>query len=87
MPFRTFTRKLTTLHVQGGKMTFSSPLSDDVFHLLPGLGDGAYDLYGTVAHVPGYGPRIVSISIEFLTQEELGWMERELEEASLQQLY
>lgn len=87
MKIQTFTRKLTTLKVRGERLTLSSPLNDEAFSLLPGLGDGDYEVYGTIAHVPGHGPRIISFSVEFILPQELEWMERELDEASLQNTF
>ena len=84
MKFQTFTRRLTTLQVRGGRLTFSSPLNEEAFSMIPGLGDGDYELYGTIAHVPGHGPRIISLSVEFILPEELQWMEQELDDAKMQ---
>ena len=43
-----------------------------------GLGNGTYEVYVTVKHIPGYGPRITSTRIEFITDEEIQWMDKEL---------
>lgn len=75
----TFTRVIGQVRVENNRIVFLSGQDvSDSLTVFPGLGSGVYDVTGTFSHVPGHGPRLVGLSMEFLSQQELLWMEDEL---------
>ena len=56
--------------------------NENALRIVAGMGDGNYEVFGTFQHVPGVGPRITSIRVEFISQEELKWMDRQLLETN-----
>jgi len=63
----------THLTLMGGAEDYA-----DALKVLGATGNGNYEVFATVQHLPGIGPRVTSVRIEFVTQEELQWMEQEL---------
>lgn len=57
---------LNRIYIFGTQQQLSHMVS-----FIPGMGNGAYEIYGTVKDIPGYGYRITKIEIEFVTDEEI----------------
>jgi hypothetical protein len=75
----TETRELLgTVEVECGRIFLLGGNQDlrQVVSFMPGLGNGLYDVYAHSKHVPGYGDRITKVEIEFITDEELNYLER-----------
>lgn len=51
---------------------------------VPGLGNGAYDVYAESKHIPGYGDRITKVEIECISEEEIRFLEREYSDVHIQ---
>lgn len=75
-----FHRTIGYVRVYDNKMTITggSELPEECVSFIPGMGNGNYEVSALIQHVPGVGPRITSVNIELISQEELKWMDREL---------
>jgi len=63
----------THLTLMGGAEDYGEALK-----VLGATGNGNYEVFATVQHLPGIGPRITNLRIEFVSQQELQWMEQDL---------
>lgn len=77
---KSFERCIGTIVITDGALTLMGGPEDyeTAKKITSGLGNGTYEVYVTVKHIPGYGPRITSTRIEFITDEEIQWMEQQL---------
>lgn len=70
---------LGTVTSHSGKLSVTDPtdsLLEDSLTLTPGLGEGTYEAYATLQHIPGHGERITKIEMEFIPNWELTQYER-----------
>lgn len=44
---------------------------NEMVSFIPGLGNGAYDVYGYYKNIPGYGMRIAKVEIECISPAEI----------------
>lgn len=56
----------------------------EMVSFIPGLGNGAYEVYGEVKDVPGYGYRITKVEIECITNDEIRYYEREFSDCVME---
>jgi hypothetical protein len=56
----------------GGKQSLR-----EVVSFVPGLGNGRYEVYAQSKYVPGFGDRIVKVEMEFISEQELRYLERQ----------
>lgn len=64
---------LGTVEVNLGKIYLfgTKERMHEMVSFIPGLGDGAYEVYGYYKDIPGYGIRIARVEIECITPEEI----------------
>lgn len=69
---------LGTVKVEMGRMfIFGAKESlHEMLSFVPGMGNGIYEVYGEIKHVPGYGYRTVKVEIECVTPEEIKYYEK-----------
>lgn len=79
---KTFERRIGSIVITDGVLTLMGGPEDydTAKKITAGLGNGTYDVYVTVKHIPGHGPRIVSTRIDFITDDEIQWMDQQLNE-------
>lgn len=56
----------------------------EMVSFIPGMGNGAYEVYGEVKHVPGYGYRITKVEIECVTNEEIQYYEKQFSDRAME---
>lgn len=56
----------------GGKQSLR-----EVVSFVPGLGNGRYEVYAESKYIPGFGDRIVKVEMEFISDGEIRYLERE----------
>ncbi|MES9681705.1 hypothetical protein ABWK22_02070 [Gottfriedia acidiceleris] len=69
---------LGVVKVEMGRMFIfgSQQKLHEMVSVIPGMGNGAYEIYATIKNVPGYGFRTTKIEIECITDEEISYYER-----------
>ncbi|UOE58197.1 hypothetical protein [Cytobacillus oceanisediminis] len=70
---------LGTVKVEMGRMFIFGQQErlHQMLSFVPGLGNGAYEVYGEIKNVPGHGFRVVKVEIEFITDDEILYLEKE----------
>lgn len=77
-------KSLGTIQVVGGEVLLlgdkHADITDNTMRFAAGLGDGVYEVFGKYIHVAELGYRLASIQIDFFSEEEVKWMERQTAE-------
>lgn len=74
--------EMNRMFIFGSKQKLHEMLS-----FLPGMGNGSYEVYGTIKNVPGYGYRITKVEIELVTNEEIQYYEKQFADNALEVMY
>jgi hypothetical protein len=49
----------------------------EVVSFVPGLGNGRYEVFAESKHIPGFGDRITKVELEFISDEEIDFLEKQ----------
>lgn len=80
---------LGLVRVEMGRMfLFGEPQKlHEMVSFIPGMGNGAYEVYAEMKHIPGYGFRTTKIEIECVTDEEIRHYEKEYADQVMEVAY
>lgn len=78
-----------TVEVKSGRIFLIGSKSDlldlrQAVSFVPGMGNGTYEVYAVYKHIPGHGERIVKVEVEFISDEEIQYLEKEYSDVSTQ---
>lgn len=59
----------------------------EMVSFVPGMGNGAYEVYGEIRDVPGYGYRFTKIEIELITEDEIRYYEKKFSDHVMEVSY
>jgi hypothetical protein len=80
---------LGVVKVEMGRMFLfgSQERLHEMVSFIPGMGNGAYEVFATIKDVPGYGFRTTKIEIECISDDEIRYYERMHSDRVLEVVY